>query len=159
MVTRIINKLFPGKIIHNCFKDPYLHRWHLFRSRRFTVMLHKFYRSDEDRALHCHPWSFITILLWRGYYEHTERREECFCNPEHGCWRCFGSGYCVVPVKKRKWPLSILWRPAEWRHRVELVKGKPAWTLVIHFKRRREWGYYMPRGFIRHDQWWQENCE
>ena len=35
----------------------YLSRWHIIpRNRYFNIYLHKFVGSDDDRALHDHPW-------------------------------------------------------------------------------------------------------
>lgn len=130
-----LKKFFDRREIVNCQRDIYMTRWYLFRREKIGVFLHRFSRSDEDRALHDHPWSFITVILWRGYFEHTPK----------------GSS--------RKWPGMMCWRPAEWRHRVELVDGKPAWTLVVRFKARREWGFWMPSGWIQWNKWWQNNCE
>jgi hypothetical protein len=50
---------------------PYMHRWHVIRRNRFfNIYLHKFFRSDDDRALHDHPWPNLSILLDGSYYEH-----------------------------------------------------------------------------------------
>jgi hypothetical protein len=161
-MTKLLDKLFNHRTIVNCEREPYLKRWYLIRRPRIAFFLHRFYRSDEDRALHDHPWSFITVILWRGYLEHTERR----------CPRCVAGGYhafageCAqcddkktVAVIKRKWPGMICFRRAEHRHRVELVAGKPAWTLVIRFKERRDWGFWERGGFVQWNKWWQNNCE
>lgn len=64
---------------------PYLMRWWLFgaskkpdaegnpKPRRpfgLSVYFHCFLRSDDDRALHDHPWDFFTVLLFGSYKEH-----------------------------------------------------------------------------------------
>lgn len=138
----------PRRTIVNCDRQPYLTRWYLFRTAPLAIFLHRFHRSDEDRALHDHPWSFITCILWRGYYEHTVH---CPC----------GDQACSFPEprKKRKWPGMICYRPAEWRHRVELIDQKPAWTLVIRFRERRDWGFWEKTGWIKWNAWWQKFCE
>lgn len=105
---------------------PLLIRYFLIRTKYIGVYLHRLCRSDEDRALHDHPWTFISLLLTEGYQEHTP------------------SGI----VYKR--PGSLLYRPAKWRHRLELTK--PVWTLVIRFRRCREWGFHCPQGFVH----WQQ---
>ncbi len=69
---RVLDRLFEKKVIVNCAHDPYLHRWYVLRSERIGLFIHKFVRSDEDRALHDHPWSFIVIPLWGGYIEHSD---------------------------------------------------------------------------------------
>lgn len=51
---------------------PYLLRWFVIpRNKVFNVYLHQFLRSDDDRALHDHPWVNLSILLRGGYIEHT----------------------------------------------------------------------------------------
>lgn len=134
MITKLLN-LFPHRTIVNCERKKYLTRWKLIRTAPLAVFLHYFHHSDEDRALHDHPWSFITIILWRGYIEHTPKGA------------------------RRKWPGMICFRPAEWRHRVELVDGKSAVTLVIRFRERRDWGFWEKTGFVKWNIWWQNNCE
>lgn len=133
-LKRILSKI-PHREIVNCDREKYLTRWYLFRSAPLALFLHLFHRSDEDRALHDHPWSFITIILWRGYREFTPKGVH------------------------RKWPGMICYRPAEWRHRVELINEKPAITLVLRFRERRDWGFWEKTGFIKWNKWWQEKCE
>jgi hypothetical protein len=134
MLKKLISKI-PHRVVVNCDRNPYLTRWYLFRRPAFAIFLHRFHRSDEDRALHDHPWSFITVILWRGYLEHT---------PEG---------------TSRKWPGMICYRPAEWRHRVELINGKQSFTLVFRFRERRVWGFWEKTGFVKWNHWWQQNCE
>lgn len=55
--------------------DPYLIRWWVIpRNRWFNVYLHEIRRSDDDRALHDHPWFNCSIILSGYYYEHTIRK-------------------------------------------------------------------------------------
>lgn len=52
--------------------SPYLIRWWVIpRNRWFNIYLHEIVRSDDDRALHDHPWINCSILLAGGYAEHT----------------------------------------------------------------------------------------
>ena len=61
-------------IIDRLDKKPYLERYYLFlRDRKnfpFNIFLHKFLKSDSE-DLHDHPWNFISIILWGGYWEYT----------------------------------------------------------------------------------------
>lgn len=52
---------------------PYLLRWFVIpRNPVFNVYLHMFLRSDDDRALHDHPWLFnASVMIYGGYVEHT----------------------------------------------------------------------------------------
>lgn len=106
---------------------PYLIRYTLLKTRWGAVYLHKFLRSDEDRCLHDHPWPFISLILKGGYVEET---------PE-GC-RFYPPG-------------SVLFRPAQWKHRVHLyyAGGKlvQPWTLVVRGKKKREWGFWTVDGW------------
>ncbi|MBD3260997.1 MAG: hypothetical protein GF334_04845 [Candidatus Altiarchaeales archaeon] len=45
---------------------------------------------------------------------------------------------------------SPKFRTAEEFHWVELEKG-PAWTLFIHFRKRREWGFLTGDGWVDND--------
>ena len=101
---------------------PLIVRWTFLSLFGYTVRLHLLLRSDDDRALHDHPWWFVAIILSRGYWEHT---------PQGRFWR-------------RRF--SILFRPARWAHRIEL-EG-PAVSLVICGPRKREWGFWCPQGWI-----------
>jgi hypothetical protein len=140
MLDRWLQKIasrFPRRVIgseQGLQKAPLLFRYFLIRSKYFGVYLHRLCRSDEDRALHDHPWTFISIILTAGYIEHT---------PDG-------------PKPHR--PGAILYRPAEWQHRLEL--SKPAWTLVFRFQKTREWGFWCPQGWIHSEQFdKQGGCE
>lgn len=109
--------------------NPYLLRWHLIpKNRFFNVMLHKFLRSDDDRALHCHPWMNISFLLAGEYTEHTIE---------------------AGGVHKHR-----IYRAGQWRfrwsgklaHRIDLHDGS-CWTLFITGPKYREWGFHCPKGW------------
>lgn len=49
---------------------PYLERWFAIpRNRLFNIYLHRVLRSDDDRALHDHPWVNASVILRTGYFE------------------------------------------------------------------------------------------
>lgn len=125
------------KTILNCDGEPYLRRWYLLRTRPVAVFVHQFLRSDEDRALHDHPWWYLVIPIRRGYREWTEA----------GC--------------RRVWPLiGTRLRPARHRHRVELIDGRPAWSIFVRFRRVREWGFWPGGRWVHWKQWHINNqCE
>ena len=42
--------------------NPYLLRWFVIpRNPVFNIYLHRFLRSDDDRALHDHPWGYSKV--------------------------------------------------------------------------------------------------
>jgi hypothetical protein len=56
---------------------PYLLRWWVIpRNPVFNVYLHCFLRSDDDRALHTHPWLFNVSWLLLGKYREWFNGEE-----------------------------------------------------------------------------------
>lgn len=116
---------------------PFLKRWHLVpKNTRLNVYLHCFVDDDDTTyGLHDHPWDFWSFILWRGYVE----------------WLPDG-------VRKRRWPLSVAWRPAETRHAVKLIEGRPSWSIIVTGPIRRNWGFWTIDGWrsyreIRH---WEE---
>lgn len=124
-VGRFISRFLNGKVIMNCERNPYLYRWYVIRTSRLGVFIHRFVRSDEDRALHDHPWAFIVIPIWRGYREHNDR----------GVTR-------VLPI------LGTRMRKATYRPRVELIDGRQAWSLFFRFRYVRLWGFWPKAGFV-----------
>lgn len=112
--------------------NPYLRRWHLTpRGNGAAVYLHQFLRSDDDRALHDHPWPSAGLILSGQYIEHTP-----------------GGAWVREPGE---W---ILREPAS-AHRVQLLPDAsrpphemPVWTLFIVGDRVREWGFHCPQGWV-----------
>lgn len=110
---------------------PYLRRWFVLpRNPVFNIYLHHFLRSDDDRALHDHPWANCSILLRGTYTEHTiaaggiHRRD------------VLAAGSFRV-----RWTGRIA-------HRVELHDG-PCRSLFITGPRYRAWGFHCPsQGWI-----------
>jgi hypothetical protein len=124
--------------------DPYLQRWWLIpRNRLFNVYLHCFMRSDDDRALHDHPWHSVSLLLKGEAIEHTIAAG----GVRHQRWLCLG---------------DVRVRSARFAHRIELpanvVFGQgaphmqpamPCWTLFVTGPVLREWGFHCPlQGWI-----------
>jgi hypothetical protein len=112
------------------FGDPYLTRYYLFLKERrrfpFNIFLHQFHKSDED-MLHDHPWSFVSIIVKGGYWEHTT---------EGRFWRGAGS-------IRRAGAASL--------HRVELAPGVDTWTIFIPGPQVQDWG------FVDHDGHWTQH--
>lgn len=118
--------------------DPYLLRWYVIPRNPFiNVYLHKFMRSDDDRALHDHPWWFVSLILRGGYVEISEST--------HGKMTvlCRTS---VLDARSPFWRRCIAYRPATYRHRVKLpIKDgveQRCWTLIITGRRTRTWGFW-----------------
>jgi hypothetical protein len=113
--------------------------------------LHIFHRSDADE-LHDHPWGFVSVILWRGYIEETPT---CHNGDVDSGWVDFEKRYHYTN-RKRVWPGMILFRPATHVHRVELIDGKKAVTLVFMGVRRREWGFFTSKGWKQWQAYFKE---
>ena len=110
--------------------DVYLRRWYLIpRNRRLNIYLHQFLRDDDDRALHDHPWNSLSFLI-RGQYREVV------------------DVYMGKVTANTYSAPAIITRTAEHRHRLELLDGKPAWTIFITGPKRRTWGFWCPKGFV-----------
>lgn len=112
-------------------EDPYMLRWWIIpRNKIFNIYLHKFLRSDDDRALHDHPWCNVSILLRGRYVEHTIAAG--------------GVGKACVR-RAGGWPrLRSPWTA----HRVEVFPGTTCWSLFITGPVLREWGFHCVRGWV-----------
>lgn len=118
---------------------PYLRRhWLIPRNRFFNVYVHEFLRSDDDRALHDHPWAFNASWLLEGeYVEHT-----------------ISEGGIEVRTRRKAGDWKFRWGPAP--HRVELIGLRglgmpliPCWTVFFTGPIVRAWGFHCPeQGWI-----------
>lgn len=139
MLSNLISRLAPRLIAFSDRRppdliiggndDPYLRRWWLIpRNRWFNVYLHHFMRSDDDRALHDHPWWNLSILLDGRYVEHT-----------------IDAG--GINRRAERHAGQMKFRRACAAHRIELVDW-PCWTLFITGPRLRDCGFHCRRGWV-----------
>lgn len=148
---------------------PYLHRWYLTpwrtayqdvpegkrtRWQRFVcrlpnLYLHCFMRSDDDRALHDHPWHWGSFVLAGRYSEVTHEPLRLGGLPMRG------ADYMVVEVDLKRLTVmrhysagALRWHRATFAHRLVLQEDTPAWTLFFAGPRIREWGFLCPQGWV-----------
>lgn len=107
-----------------------MHRYYIFLKNRkwfpFNITLHKIVRSD-DPILHDHPWSYLTVILRGGYWEHTPIFDT--------------NGKILTEFQTWRGPGSIIYRKANEYHWLELDEDKPATTLFFMGAQQREWGF------------------
>lgn len=132
----------------------YMQRWWAIpRNWAFNIYVHIVRRSDDDRALHDHPWWSFSIVLEGGYFEET---------------------ILAGGIRKRVWygPGSVRFRPSgKFAHRLELASVQragggvpykqelPAKTIFITGPVLRRWGFHdQTRGWVdAYD--WDRHCE
>lgn len=104
-----------------------------------TLRLHKFWRGDNDKASHTHPWNFWTFPL-RRYAE----------------WQ-YDKGVCtrLTDVPPFRWHrrscmhehiVACGLKPSEHNPRVLVADHRPFYTLVITGPKINEWGFYPKPG-------------
>lgn len=127
-LVRVVAKRKPDVVIGGEEK-PYMLRWWLIpRNRFFNLYLHHFRRSDDDHALHDHPWCNVSLLLEGTYTEHTIAKGG-------------------VHRKHRFEAGALKFRWATYAHRIELTDGF-CWSLFITGPKIREWFFHCTRGLV-----------
>ena len=111
-------------------KDGVLHfrRWRILSTPWFKICLHGIYKADEDKHLHNHPWSFISIVL-KGSY--TERLPNSKLNP--------------------RFPMGLAYRKKDQYHKIEDLHSPAVYTLNLMWGFRETWGYDVNGKFIDHE--------
>ncbi len=110
--------------------DPYLLRWWVIpRNRFFNIYLHKVLHSDDDRALHDHPFCNVSFIVKGGYDEYT-----------------IADG--GVGHRARRLAGAFKFRLPSAAHRLEIVPelGETI-TLFVTGPRVRQWGFHCPQGW------------
>lgn len=126
----------PDLIIGNVV-DPYMLRWHLLHDNILSIYLHRFLRSDDDRALHDHVGWNISIILQGEYTEHTIAA---------------GGIHHKVIRRAGDWKFRF----AHQAHRIELHNG-PCWTLWIRGPKFRKWGFHCKNGWKEYREFDRDN--
>jgi len=100
----------------------------------FTFRWHKFWRGDDARASHSHPWAFWTFPL-QGYFENVYRLGE---------------------FERTQYVSAFRWhyRGRHFEHRVTGGERFPFSTFVITGRRQQVWGFYPEPGkFVPYWDW------
>lgn len=119
---------------------PYLRRWWVIpRNRFFNVYFHEFCRSDDDRALHDHPWLNLSWVLEGGYHEWVP-------GPRPDIYRLITrrAGDVAFRLPTALHPIELL--------RVDDGPELPVRTLFVTGPAVRDWGFRCPQGWRP----WQE---
>jgi len=150
-------------------EHPYLVRW-TFIFLGFSLRIHHWLRSDDNRFFHDHSSDLISIVL-RGYYFNVtpycpeyppsyvtfwkrNRALEFRSTDGKARFMRFDTGnnrnYHFVEGmfnslrNLRNFKRSIWFSKAEDRHYLDIPEGG-AWTLLLEGRKRHDWGFYVPR--------------
>lgn len=106
-------------------ENPFIRRWWVVpHNKGCNSYLHEIRRSDDDRALHDHPWDNTSFVLEGRYVEHTPA----------------GSF-----LREPGWSGT---RKATDCHRLEILPGERCISLFMTGPKLREWGFHCPRGWV-----------
>lgn len=130
-------------------EEPYLIRWNLFECDWFSIKIHRILVSDDD-CMHDHPWNFVSFILKGGYVEESPRI------PYYVFSKDLSAFVRNAETKKVLYGAgSILYRKARHIHRLDVFQ--PATTLVISFRKIRQWGFFTSQGFIHWFNYQKQN--
>lgn len=96
---------------------PFIIRW-VITVFGFSLRLHHWLGSDDQRFYHDHPWDFVAMLIKGSYVEHTQKET----------------------VIRYQWEIRRY--KAEYQHKVFLDCG-PCWSVVFSWPKRRNFGYWV----------------
>lgn len=141
---------------------PYMRRIVIPLPFGMSFRIHRFLRSDNDKALHDHPWWFVTFPL-HTYDEYIEQDSGvCYCGMSVESHKGFEDhGVCPGPIDnpvrsgrtvKR---FRFHFRPAEHRHAVYIIR--PTTTFVLTGPKRREWGFWQFGVWTPWKSWFDKN--
>ena len=134
----------PDFTIRGTEEGDYLRRWFLtpwskwdrtvppknwieaLKRRLPNVYVHKFLRSDDDGALHDHPWWNVSVLLMGKYVEETVAEGGVHHRREYRAG-------------------DLKFRRATGAHRIEVEM--PCWTIFITGPAVRDWGFHCANGW------------
>lgn len=150
LIPYLILVLLSKKIIYRRgTTKPYLTRFYLVPNNKYLNMyLHFFHSSDEDDALHDHPWNSLSIILYGKYIEHEPI--------SYYDWIKNGNR---STKKMLKGAGSVIFRPPEHIHKIELLNDEKSGTpqtvvtLFMTGPYLREWGFWCNSGFRKSSEY------
>lgn len=117
----------------------YMGRWILYVAG-WTLRLHRIMRPDLYRALHDHPFWFVTLPLGRYVEEYW-----WFGGFEFAPADLFDFYHIVQRGETRTRTVRRFvpqFRGRMFRHRITALPDGPVWTIVLSGPYRQRWGFY-----------------
>jgi hypothetical protein len=106
---------------------PYIIRWGIDFGL-FSIRLHHWISSDDQRHLHDHGWSYWSFILIGGYTDISPSKRITLSGGD------------------------IIFRQAEHRHKV-LVNKNGCWSFLITGPERKQWGFYVNGRFRKRNKY------
>lgn len=131
-----------SRMIENEKGEAYLQRYVIYgwipgddnKSRPVNIYLHRFFRPDDDRAVHNHPWHWAVSFILTGGYSEQVRRLNRYDEPALFERRLDAPNVNVIK--------------GDTFHRITELHGE-TWTLFIASKKHgRSWGFMDGERFV-----------
>jgi hypothetical protein len=106
---------------------PYLYRW-TFIFFGYSIRLHHWLRSDDNRYFHDHACDLISIIIKGYYYNITPLNPD---KPDVNNY-LFVKAHAFKPWKAK----------ATAKHYLKIPKGG-AWTILLQSRPYHKWGFYV----------------
>lgn len=130
----------------------YLDRLRLVQTPWFRVFVHRMDAPDPGIELHDHPWRFFRLILKGGYCECISDARDASQRAMVGTIAAAAAGRAQRPagayLNRHPGYMGIV-RDNDAHTIVSLLNG-PSYSLVVAWGRKREWGFFMPGGWVPH---------
>lgn len=134
------------KLIERAKQNPYFHLDGYMERYWLTpfdpdassnIRIHRILRSDDDRAMHDHPWPSTSVILKGGYWEVMPLRQDQ--DPK-----------LDMILFTREWRQAgdVVQRNAYTRHRIVMPENQECWSMFIMGRYEQKWGFYTPEGKV-----------
>jgi len=123
-----------------------------------ALRLHHIRSSDQGGVFHDHPWSFFSLILRGGYFEHRP-----FDGPLPAVPDAVPSAIAEEPYSSTWYGAGqLLFRRAEGWHRIALaedLKHEGTWTVVLTLPPRAcSWGFRVRGQKIEHRAYFRKEA-
>ena len=145
---------------------PYLLRWWVWkRNKWLNLYLHRILRSDDDRALHDHPWVNMSYIVEGEYNEVTFKDGQAWSEELDRTLRKQGTFKFRLPTSLHR--LELIDKPKAWSSykgdqylgEVMMNTPQPCTTLFLTGPRVRIWGFSCLRGWVKWTDFTQKTLE
>lgn len=136
--------------------DPYLLRWWVWkRNKWLNLYLHRVLRSDDDRALHDHPWVNMSYIVEGEYNEVTFAEDKAWSDKLVRTLRRQGTFKFRLPTSLHR--LELIDGLKQWKAYngeeylgvVNVTTPQPCTTLFLTGPRVRVWGFSCLKGWVK----------
>lgn len=106
---------------------PYIVRW-VFNFYFFSIRIHHWLSSDDQRHFHDHPWWYLSWVIKGSYTDITPDGQ----------------------TERKRWSLKLF--SASHQHTVKISKAG-CWTILLTGREKRVWGFWVDGKFKKRNRY------